>query len=106
MIDMIDMIYMIDPIYMHHSPSVECTNAAERKGNGPLLDRYCLSYVQRFPRLVQHEHTVNRDAINHDKQNVIVKEIQHAHVLSIVLSKLQECGVVPMIRHAPEVHGG
>lgn len=79
---------------VQHAPMVMNTNAPERSGEAPLLERFILRYFIYGPRAVQHALVMGAPPMAVEVKQGIRREFVIQRILSTIASKLQSDGIL------------
>ena len=78
-----------------NNPEILNTNAAEKAGDGPLLNRYNQRYFMAGLRARDHALMTGADGPSTEELRAIKHEMQTERSLLLLLSKMQSVGIVP-----------
>jgi len=77
-----------------NAPMIMNTNAPERAGHQPLLDRFVCRYYMYRSRMVPHAIVIGAPPLPTDQQKAIRREFQVLHTLLMLTTKMQSDGVI------------
>lgn len=77
-----------------NAPMIMNTNAPERSGHQPLLDRFVCRYYMYRARMVPHAIVVGAPPLPTEQQKAIRREFQILHTLLMLTTKMQSDGVI------------
>ena len=79
----------------HNAPWIALSNAPEGRGNPPMLDRFLKCYANRVIRKFSNPAKFRNMTESMKLQDPRTREITLVHTLLMILTKMQECNIIP-----------